>query len=96
MLFVGVFCGSDLFTGVCVCAVLYIVFSYTPLSFMHNTYFLFNACESAGCICVTCCVWFVSKLLFTFPHPSPPAAIVLCSIIIGVYVVTVGDEMDKT
>ena len=42
MLFVGVFCGSDLFTGVyacvlycTVCVVLYIVFSYAVSSYLH-------------------------------------------------------------
>jgi hypothetical protein len=47
VLFVGVFCGSDLFTGVCVCVsvcvcvcvVLYILFSYTLLSYLHITSF---------------------------------------------------------
>jgi len=37
----SVFCGSDLFTGVCVCVcvcfVLYIVFSYALLSYVHIT-----------------------------------------------------------
>jgi len=38
VLFVGVFCGNNLFTYV-VCVALFIVFSYTLLSFMHITYF---------------------------------------------------------
>ena len=39
----GVFCGSDLFTWVCVCmcVVLYNVFSYALFSYMHVTSFLF-------------------------------------------------------
>jgi hypothetical protein len=36
---VGVLCGSDLFTGVfvflCVCIILYTVFSYALFSYMH-------------------------------------------------------------
>ena len=39
MLFVGVFCGSGYLHVLCMCVVLYIVFSYTLLSFMHNIYF---------------------------------------------------------
>ena len=49
MLFVGVFCGSDLFTGVCAC-VLYIVLPYVHITF------LYSACQSTGCTCVICCV----------------------------------------
>ena len=37
MLFVGVFCGCDLFTGECLC--MYIVFSYAVLSYVHITSF---------------------------------------------------------
>ena len=47
MLFVGVYCGSDLFTGVCVCVCVcvracvlpYIVFSYALLSYVNIAYF---------------------------------------------------------
>ena len=48
MLFVGVFCGSDLFTGVC-CIV-------HCLAIRSYHIFLYSACESAGRTCVICCV----------------------------------------
>jgi len=38
--YVGVFCGSDLFTSVCA-SVLYIVFSYTHFSYMRIKSFYF-------------------------------------------------------
>ena len=43
MVCVGVVCGSDLYTGVCVCmcVVLHIVFSYTLFSYVHITSFYF-------------------------------------------------------
>jgi len=39
---VGVVCGSDLYTGVCECTVLYVVFSYALILYVHITslYFL--------------------------------------------------------
>jgi len=37
--FVGVFCGSGYLQVLCMCVVLYIVFSYAVLSFMHATYY---------------------------------------------------------
>ena len=39
MLFVGVFCGNGYLQVLCMCVVLYIVFSYAVLSFMHVTYY---------------------------------------------------------
>ena len=66
VLFVDVFCGSDLFIGVCVCmcVVLYIVFSYALFSYLHFI-FLIYIYESAGCTFLISCVWSlcVSKLL---------------------------------
>jgi hypothetical protein len=45
---VGMFCGSDLFTGVCVCAcvVLYIVFRYALFVCAYHMC-LVSACQSA-------------------------------------------------
>jgi hypothetical protein len=55
VLFVGVLCGSDLFTGVCVCVLLCFVFSYALLSYVHIAS-LVSVCESAGYTSVMCCV----------------------------------------
>jgi len=52
VLFVDVFCGSDLSAGVCV-LVCFIVHCLAICSF-HIL--LDCACESAGCTCVVCCV----------------------------------------
>jgi hypothetical protein len=52
---VGVFCGSDLFTGVCVC-VCFTVYLVTHSCRNFISHPLVNACESAGCTSVIRCV----------------------------------------
>jgi hypothetical protein len=52
VLFVAVYCGGDLFIGVCVCMCV-------VHCLVRHAYFIFlvSACESAGSTCVICCVW---------------------------------------
>jgi len=54
VLFVGVFCGSDLSAGVCVCVCVCCIVHCLGICPYHIL--LDCACESAGCTCVVCCV----------------------------------------
>jgi hypothetical protein len=62
VLFVGVFCGSDLFTGVCVCVSVCVCVCCTVHCIQLHTLvipayhiFLVSAFESAGCAFLMCC-----------------------------------------
>jgi len=77
---VGVFCGSDLFTGVCV-FVVFIVFSYTHLSYVHISS-LFICCMSISrmylCVTlrlITVFVKIINYFLFHTPHHSLPLSV---------------------
>ena len=90
MFCVVVFCGSDLFIGVCVyvcvcvgCIVL-IVCRYALFSYMHIKSFCFLHVNRQNVpLCYVASGRCVYKL-FPFPHPLPPAAIVLGAISIDV------------
>jgi len=61
---VGVVCGSDLFTGICVLyCTLYLVTHFFVCAY-HI--FLFSARESARCTCVIHCVCSIYKEIYTF------------------------------
>ena len=84
--FVGVFFGSYLVTGVCVhvCCTVHCIQLCTLVTCAYHI-FLIYACESVGCTCVICCVILCfSKLLVTFPLPSTAAAIMLGGVRIDV------------
>jgi hypothetical protein len=80
VLCVGVFYGSDLFTGVCarVCCIV------LCLSYVHITFFYFVHVNQQ---CVPVCPNYYS---FSLPHPSPPAIIMFGTINIDVIFQQVG------
>jgi hypothetical protein len=77
VLCVGLFCSSDLFTGVCAC-VLYCTLSCNTF-ISHFCRFCMSINRTYLCD-MLCLIAVCPSHYFPFPHPSPPAAIMLGAI----------------